>query len=286
MIKVSSWNIQNGLGIDGQVSLERIAQTLKETIDPDVICLQEVSRNMPLADGSTADQVERLSELFPGYEFVFGAAIDTYLPALEQRGQFGNMILSRYPIKTVFHHPLPQPSDAGAKKHMARQLIEITVEKGSSSFRVMTTHLEFHSIIQRSAQSNYIMDVQKQVEALQSFSHPVDQTGPYKPLNRPTHCILCGDFNFEPYSVQYRTLTNPNHLRDPFNDAWLLLHPDQGHAATCGIYDHEQWPEKSHCRDFFFITDSLKGSLKEIICDQTSQASDHQPISISLDLDL
>lgn len=284
MIKISSWNIQNGLGIDGQVSLERIAQTLKDTVDPDIICLQEVSRFMPLADGSNTDQVEQLSNLFPDYETIFGAAIDTYSPALKQRGQFGNMILSRYPIQTVFQHPLPQPSDVDAKKHMARQLIEVSIETKSTTFRVMTTHLEFHSIIQRSAQSAYIMDVQKQVERLQTFSHPVDQSGPYKPLERPTHCIVCGDFNFEPYSSEYRALVNPNQLKDPFNDSWLLLHPEDSHAPTCGIYDHKQWPEKGHCRDFFFITDSLKSSLKKIICDQTSQASDHQPISIFLDL--
>ncbi len=284
MLKISSWNIQNGLGIDGQVSLERIAQTLKEAVDPDIICLQEVSKNMPLADGSNPDQVELLSKLFPDYDFVFGAAIDTYLPELNQRGQFGNMILSRYPIQTVFHHPLPQPSDKNAKKHMARQLIEITVETEKKSLRVMTTHLEFHSIVQRSAQSDHIMNVQKKVEGLQTFSHPVDKSGPYKPLKRPTDCIICGDFNFEPYSKEYRSLINPNYLENSLNDSWLLLNPDQPHTATCGIYDHEQWPEKSHCRDFFFITDSLKSSLKEIICDQTSQASDHQPISIILDL--
>ena len=284
MIKVSSWNIQNGLGIDGEISLERIAQTLKESVDPDIICLQEVSRFMALPDGSNADQVEQLSDLFPDYECVFGAAIDTYLPALNQRGQFGNMILSRYPIKTVFQHPLPQPSDPNAKKHMARQLIEVTVETESSTLRVMTTHLEYHSVVQRAAQSKYILDTQKQVEGLQTFSHPVDKFTPYKPLKRPTHCIVCGDFNFEPYSSEYKALTNPSQLEDHLNDSWLLLHPEEPHAPTCGIFDHEQWPEKSHCRDFFFITDSLKDSLQEIICDQTSQASDHQPISIFLDL--
>lgn len=284
MIKISSWNIQNGLGIDGQVSLERVAKTLKNTIDPDIICLQEVSRFMPLADGSNADQVKLLSDLFPDYEFVFGAAIDTYLPALKQRGQFGNMILSRYPITTVFNHPLPQPSDINATKHMARQLIEVTVETESHTFRVMTTHLEFHSIIQRSAQSHHIVNIQKHVEGLQIPSHPVDKFGPYEPLQRPTHCIVCGDFNFEPYSSEYRTLINRNQLSDHLNDSWLLLHPDDSHAPTCGLYDHKQWPEKAHCRDFFFITDSLKNSLRKIVCDQTSQASDHQAISIYLDL--
>ena len=283
MVTITSWNIQNGLGIDDKISLERIAETLKEN-NPDIICLQEVSRHMPLPDGSNTDQYEEIKTHFPNYEAIFGAAIDTEITGQEHRGQFGNMILSKYPIKSVFNHPLPQPSDLKAKKHMARQCVEVTVEIGKKHFRVMTTHLEFHSVLQRSAQSNHIMFIQNQVENLQSFSHPVDKEGPYKPLKRPTACIVCGDFNFEISSPQYQTMTNTKQLKDRFHDAWVVAHPDKDHDPTCGIYDHIQWPEKSHCRDFFFITDSLKNSLKDITVNQTSQASDHQPVTICLEL--
>ena len=283
MLTITSWNIQNGLGIDGQVSLERIAETLKEN-KPDVICLQEVSRYMPLPDGSNTDQYEELKALFPNFESVFGAAIDTEIDGQENRGQFGNMILSKYPIQSVFNHPLPQPADPDAKKHMARQCIEVTIEMENKSIRVMTTHLEFHSFIQRSAQAEKILFIQSQVENLQNFAHPTDKEGPYKPLKRPSECIVCGDFNFEVNAPEYKTMTSPKLLNDQFHDAWVVAHPDKDHAPTCGIFDHIQWPEKSHCRDFFFITDSLKNSLKEISVNQISQASDHQPVTIRLEL--
>jgi len=283
MLTITSWNIQNGLGINGNISLERISETLKEK-NPDIICLQEVSRFIPLADGSNTDQYEEIKALFPNYESIFGPAIDTEITGQEERGQYGNMILSKYPIKAVFNHPLPQPPDSDAKKHMARQLIEVTVETESSTFRVMTTHLEYHSFLQRSAQSEHIMHIQDQVEKLQKFSHPVDESGPYKPLKRPIHCIVCGDFNFEPNSPEYEMITDSYLLRNSFHDAWVVAHQDENHAPTCGIFDHINWPQKSHCRDFFFITENLKNSLKNITVNQISQASDHQPVTLCLEL--
>ena len=64
MIQVLSWNIQNGEGVDGIISLERIADTIFTMSTPDVICLQEVSRNCKLKDGTQPDQFKQLSKLF------------------------------------------------------------------------------------------------------------------------------------------------------------------------------------------------------------------------------
>lgn len=51
MTSVLSWNIQCGKGIDGEIRIDRIARVIRELGDPDVICLQEVSRKLPLLDG-------------------------------------------------------------------------------------------------------------------------------------------------------------------------------------------------------------------------------------------
>ena len=88
MIQVLSWNIQNGEGVDGMISLERIADTIFSMSNPDVICLQEVSQNCKLKDGTQPDQLNQLSNIFKGYELLFGAAYDVLRPGESQREQF------------------------------------------------------------------------------------------------------------------------------------------------------------------------------------------------------
>ena len=44
-MKLITWNIQWGLGIDGRVDLKRIVDDARRIADFDVLCLQEVSDN-------------------------------------------------------------------------------------------------------------------------------------------------------------------------------------------------------------------------------------------------
>jgi endonuclease/exonuclease/phosphatase family metal-dependent hydrolase len=64
MLTLVSWNIQYGKGVDGQIDLSRISQTVHKDGLPDILCLQEVSRNYPSTDDG-ADQVQQLQKLFP-----------------------------------------------------------------------------------------------------------------------------------------------------------------------------------------------------------------------------
>ncbi|MED5516077.1 MAG: endonuclease/exonuclease/phosphatase family protein, partial [SAR324 cluster bacterium] len=67
MLSIVSWNIQYGKGADGLIDMHRIADVIQEGGLPDILCLQEVSRNDPdTANGS--DQVNELKTLFPNYE--------------------------------------------------------------------------------------------------------------------------------------------------------------------------------------------------------------------------
>jgi len=75
MIQILSWNIQNGEGVDGKISLNRIADTIFSMATPDVICLQEVSRNSTLKDNTKPDQLKQLSNLFLDYEAFYGPAL-------------------------------------------------------------------------------------------------------------------------------------------------------------------------------------------------------------------
>ena len=110
MLKLLSWNIQYGKGVDGLIDLKRIRDGILETADADIICLQEISRNEPqTSDG--ADQLQVLQNYFRDYEAFFGQAYDRSGGVDGKRRQFGNLVLSRIPVKQVVHHPLPSPPD-------------------------------------------------------------------------------------------------------------------------------------------------------------------------------
>ena len=62
-----------------------------------------------------------------------------------------------------------------------------------------------------------------------------------------------------------------------------LRHGTRPHDPTCGIYDHDQWPQGAHARDFFFVSDALAGRVKDVVVDTKTNASDHQPVLLVLD---
>jgi len=87
VITILTWNIQNGQGVDGKISLKRIADSILNMCNPDIICLQEVSVNCTLSDGTQPDQVKELSNLFGDYLPFFGPAYDIKCENSERREQ-------------------------------------------------------------------------------------------------------------------------------------------------------------------------------------------------------
>ena len=143
MFSIVSWNIQYAKGVDGLIDMQRIADVIKKGGLPDILCLQEVSRNDPdTANGS--DQVSELQTLFPNYELFYGASHDRQGGKDGGRRQFGNLILSNRSPLQVMHHLLPSPADAKVR-FMSRQTTEMIISTGSGNLRLMNTHLEFFS---------------------------------------------------------------------------------------------------------------------------------------------
>lgn len=281
MIKILSWNIQNGKGVDGQISLARITDVIHSMGSADIICLQEVSRGLPLLEGHPPpDQVLELSRLLDGYEYVFGAAIDTL--GADGRWQFGNVIFSKLPIVSQSTHVLPRPGDAN-RRQMSRQATEVVVREGVNLLRVITTHLEFHSAVQRHAQARRLREFHEEAAEEQSMPPVTSGEGPYQPIPRPTDLVMCGDFNMLPSSDEYQALIGSQaNVHQNLVDAWPFLYPEKDYPPTCGIYDHEQWSEGSHCRDFFFVGGWAKDRLSRMTVNTKTDASDHQPLMIEL----
>ena len=287
MTAIVSWNIQAGLGVDGRVDLERIARTIRALADADVICLQEVEcRGAESAgeDGTGVhrDQFEAFRDLFPGYAPIAGAGIERAQGAGESMYRFGNMALSRLPILSVFRHLLPRPAAPGVR-HMPRQATELTVRSAGGPLRVVTTHLEYHSDVQRRAQVERLRELHAEISGQERSPGVVGDDGPYARMERPTSAVLCGDFNMEPGSDEYSAMLAPfNDAVHDFVDGWTALYPDRPHDPTCGVFDHRQWPAGAHCRDFFFVTEDLRPRLRSIGVDLRTDASDHQPIVLLL----
>lgn len=278
-MNIITWNIQAALGVDGQVNINRIAQVIKSMGEADVICLQEITREKQY--NSSEKQMKHtgladdLASHFPDYEMFYGPAIDR----IETPGRyyFGNMILSKLPVASVFMHRLPQPPDPTTRT-MARQATEITVEYNNNPVRIITTHLEFFATEQRTAQLQYL--TRYVTECRLRFEQPSPTgEGSYVAPPETDRTIVCGDFNLEADTDHYHFLTCES---SEFTDAWNIAHDDMTHEPTCGIYDHIQWPNGKHCRDFFFVSSALTSAVKEVIVETDTQASDHQPVKLVL----
>lgn len=88
-LRVATWNIKHGRGMDGRLDLERTAAVLA-TLDADIIALQEVDEIVRRSD--RVDQASWLAERL-GMHASFGAFMD------HQGGRYGLAILSRFPIE-------------------------------------------------------------------------------------------------------------------------------------------------------------------------------------------
>jgi len=281
MFSIVSWNIQYGKGVDGIIDLQRIADVIYEDGLPDVLCLQEVSRNDPEIDNGR-DQVYELKLLFPKYDYFFGASYDRSVENEKRRKQFGNLVLTRHPPIQVLHHLLPSPADSKAR-FMSRQTTEMVIKIDSGAFRLMNTHLEFFSEKQQIAQVNRIRELHK--EACEQFYEPGinKPKTPFEIVERPERMIICGDFNFTIESDPYKIITKPFTDNIPeLVDAWNVIHSHESRISTCGLFDHKQWKQGPHCRDYFFLSKILASKIKNFFVNTETSASDHQPIRLIL----
>jgi endonuclease/exonuclease/phosphatase family metal-dependent hydrolase len=122
-ISVATWNIHAAIGADGRYAPSRIIDVLEE-VDADVVALQEVASQQEHEDFLI--QLERAT----GYHVVSG-------PLRQKRGNdFGNALLSRYPITSVTHH------DLAIDGYEPRGAIDVCLDVGlPQPLRVIGTHL-------------------------------------------------------------------------------------------------------------------------------------------------
>jgi endonuclease/exonuclease/phosphatase family metal-dependent hydrolase len=158
-VRVLSYNIHHGEGVDGRFDLDRIAAVIK-SVSPDLVALQEVDVRTRRASG--VDQALELGRRV-GMHAVFGRAIS------HEGGWYGNAILSKWPIQGFTNHMLPFSPN---REH--RAIMEAHIE-APSPLTFWATHLDI-------AEADRVMAA-KAIRAL------IAERAPDRPM------ILAGDLN-------------------------------------------------------------------------------------------
>jgi endonuclease/exonuclease/phosphatase family metal-dependent hydrolase len=288
MLHLASYNIQFGRGKDGQTDLARIAEDLGS---PDLIALQEVERGA--ARNGFQDQPAALAGFWPRMHWVYGPGIDldaseeTATGITRRRRQFGNMVLSRWPILSAVNHTLPKLALAG-HFHLQRTLLECVIATPDGPVRFCSVHLDHVSADTRRAQVTRMQEI-----ALDVRLRGVGAGGPIagdwfdRPLPPvPEAAIIMGDMNFAPGGEEYARLFGDLDLRGRrttraggLADAWLCA----GHAEAAGVtFPGGDVPDHPRRIDHCFVTADLTERVVAFRIGEDAQGSDHQPIFVDL----
>lgn len=158
-LRLLTYNIKHGLGLDGVEDLERAAELIRE-LKPDLVALQEIDQGAERSGGVM--QAERLGEL-TGMHPAFGKFMDY------QGGEYGLAVLSRFEIVEAVNHVLPPGREP-------RSALAVRVEPEGQPLLFVSLHLY-------ATEEERLSQAEKIVELVGSEDAPV---------------ILAGDFNSQP----------------------------------------------------------------------------------------
>jgi len=96
-LRILSYNIHHGAGLDKQLDLQRIANVIKSA-SPDLVSLQEV--DVKTTRSKLVDQAQKLAQL-TNMQFAFSSSMNF------AGGKYGNAILTKFTIKNKQTIPLP-----------------------------------------------------------------------------------------------------------------------------------------------------------------------------------
>lgn len=127
-IRVMTYNIHVGVGMDKKLDLQRIAEVINRE-RPDLVGLQEVDRGVKRTEGK--DEIAELAAL-TRMEYAFAPNLDY------QGGKYGVAILSRFPIKKTVHRMFENKRESERRGML---LVEVDVDRKPLTF--VTTHLDY-----------------------------------------------------------------------------------------------------------------------------------------------
>jgi endonuclease/exonuclease/phosphatase family metal-dependent hydrolase len=124
-LRVATWNIRGGVGLDRRFDLNRIIATLQRA-EPDVVALQEVDSRR------NADATQHPFVLL---RQALGAHAVEAKSIIGSDGDYGQLLISRWPLSAIHIH------DISVDRHEPRRAIEATVHAPGGDVRIVATHL-------------------------------------------------------------------------------------------------------------------------------------------------
>ena len=171
-IRVMTYNIHVGIGMDKKLDLRRIADVINKQ-KPDLVGLQEVDRGV--ARTQRIDEMAELAKLtHMDYAFAFNFAY--------QGGQYGVAILSRSPIKATEHRLFKNVREAERRGSIRAEVI-----LDGHRLNFVTTHLDYQH------DDGRLFEAQQLLAALKDLKDPL---------------IVVGDFNDLPTGQTYQLMRN------------------------------------------------------------------------------
>ena len=158
-------------------------------------------------------------------------------------GTFGIALLSKYPISNMKTYFMYSAGEQTAT-------IEAQIVISSKTYNVFVTHF---------GEIEY--DKEKQAEKIVELT------------SGKSNVVLLGDFNFEPWTVQYNITTTV------LNDAWLSVWPtgidDNGYNGLTS-----NWADPNSHIDFIFVSSDITLTDCRVITE--AHSSDHMPVTATI----
>ena len=171
-IRVMTYNIHVGVGMDKKLDLQRIADVINKE-RPDLVGLQEVDRGVERTQRK--DEIIELAKL-TGMEYAFAHNLNY------QGGQYGVAILSKFPIDSIDHRMYQNKREAER-----RGMIRIEVKIDAKPVTFVATHLDYQYADGR------LFEAEQMLQFLSAVKGPL---------------VVVGDFNDEPTGSAYKLMLN------------------------------------------------------------------------------
>ncbi len=268
-MKIVSFNINSIRARPHQI------EHLRDTLDPDVIGLQETKVNDP------EFPIEVINEI--GYHVEFWG----------QKGHYGVAILSKdKPIDTVKGFINDTEEDQ-------KRFIQATFNYGDEEITIMNGYFPQGENIKHETKFpkkiKYYADLKKHIESF---------------MKTKSNLIVMGDFNVSPEDIDIgigeenakrwlrdgKTSFQPeerdmwNSIKElGFSDSWRVIHPNESSIYSWFDYRSrmfDQNPKRGLRIDHILVTNNLVGSIKDVGIDYDARAmekpSDHCPVWLEI----